>query len=320
MSNVRPLAVCIVSFERSRLTERCIRSVRETTAIPHSIYVVDNGSALSETRAFLTALETESSVRLIRLDSNHGPAHARNRMLESVDGQPIAYAMLDNDMVALEGWAEAALAAVERGVDMVQPKLLQPDLETVERGPTVARSREYLANPEYLCVGMPRHAPEVARRVPVPVVGAGVYSARLFETVGLYDERFFVAEDFDLSFRARAAGLGLEYEPRCELVHDHQFDIGYDEERSNLARILESNVAMLEKHGKVLLSPEYLFWYRWLLEHGEPVYMARDQKGPRVLLRRLRRRATREWCRLAHGKSWRSLEEARGITLGRAFT
>ncbi len=310
------LGICVVSLERSRLTRRCIDSLKETTTGPYRIYVVDNGSTGQEAKALLEILDEDRSLRVIRLDSNRGPAHARNRVVEETLGDHHAYAMLDNDMAGLPGWSEAARAAIAGGADVVQPKLLKADLKTVERGPNVARDLAWVANPRFIGVGAARDDPEVSRRMEVAIAGAGIYSRRLFETVGVYDERLFVAEDFDLSFRAKAAGLRIEYEPRCELVHDHPFDPEYDELRIDVERILWANDLMLEKHGKVLLSPEYLMWYSWLLDRGEPVFPRKD-RSPLGLFRRARRRATREWFRVAYGKHWAALSEALEMTARR---
>ena len=150
-----PIAVGIVSFERGELTRRCIDSVRSCTRQGnYHIFLVDNGSRTDSTKKVLTWCRTLDDVSVRVLKKNHGPSYARNIILKMVTRKFPLIAFLDNDIVALPGWDDAALKAMEGGADLIQPKLLNRDGKTVERGPTRSRNNSLLANPEYLGIGL----------------------------------------------------------------------------------------------------------------------------------------------------------------------
>ena len=308
------LAIGIVAYRRGAMTRRCIDSIRATARIPYHIYLADNGSEDDATRSFLESCEHSPDISLLRLSQNYGPAAGRNRILErALDAHEIV-AMLDNDIVVLPGWDEAAVASIRRGFDLVQPKLLRADGKTVERGPTEFRQNPLPASPRYLGLGAPRHAPEVSRRAPAAIVGGtGIVAAAVYRALGGYDERLHVGEDFELSFRARGAGFRLGYEPDCEMIHDHGFDHEYDEMRQDLEGILRSHVILWGLHRKAILCPRYLRWFGWLYRHGEPMYLKRT-RSLRMLLRRLRRRLMMTYFMWFFPSAWTDVADVEQCT------
>ena len=312
--NPARLAVVIVSFERGELTRRCIESVRREATVDYHIFLVDNGSRGEATRPLLDQWEREADITLIRLPENLGPSSGRNHALRRIDASFSHIALLDNDIVALPGWDRAAIDALDGEFDLIQPKLLEADLLRVERGPNVARSGGLDANPHFIGRGAARNAPEVSRRGPCEIVGTGIVMRReVYERVGELDDRLQIGEDFDYSYRARALGFRLGYVPECELIHDHGFDLGYDQERSRVEKYLRAHLILWQKHGKALLSPAYLCWYSWLHFHDEPMYLPPGSRL-RTLPQRLRRRWARWRCMNRHANVWGSREEADGAT------
>ena len=149
---------------------------------PYHIYVVDNGSRSKTTRSYLDQWEGQRDVTVKRLDSNHGEPAARNHILDMAVGRHEVIAMLDNDIVVLDGWDRAIEPALNEGFSVVQPKLLNPDRETVDRGPTRAWPENWLAHPEYIGRGASRNAPEVSERRTVEIFGtAPVIHRKVFE-------------------------------------------------------------------------------------------------------------------------------------------
>ena len=308
------LGIVLVSYERGELTERCIASLRAVTTAPFRIFLVDNGSRTDDTRAAVRRWEDASDIVVRRLAANLGPAAGRNAALAKLPRDVDVVAMLDNDIVALPGWERAALDCLSDGADVIQPKLLERDGKTLERGPTRPNASPLAANPQYLGRGLPADHPDVNREEDAAIVGGtGVFRREVLERIGPLDERLHVGEDFDWSFRARAAGFTLRYAPRCALVHDHGFDLAYDEERSATSKYLSAHVVLWLKWRKALLSPTYLAWYDWLDRHGEPMYLPADQRW-RIAHRRLRRRLVRRWIIGRHSNVWSTEAEAAQAT------
>ena len=308
------VGVLIVSYKRAPLTGRCIESVRATATLPYRIFLVDNGSPDSETSSLLAGMEQSGDVSLTRLERNLGPAAARNVIIRTLPDDVQAVALLDNDIVALPGWDQAALEALDGGADLIQPKLVEADGRTLERGPNRPNDSPLAANPRFIGRGLPAIHPEVNQDEEAAVVGGtAVLRREVIDRLGLFDEGLHIGEDFDYSFRARAAGFALRYAPRCALIHDHGFDLAYDEERGQTSKYLTSHVVLWRRWRKALLSPGYLAWYDWLARHGEPMYLPADQRW-RIAHRRLRRRLVRRWIMRRYSNAWNSAAEAEEAT------
>ncbi len=309
MSSEAKIAICVISYERGVLTERCLQSISKNTVKPYQVFLVDNGSQDLNVVKKLSQWAYRKNTRVIKNTTNNGASAARNQVIELSEGKYRFLAMFDNDMMALPGWDVSAFKTFERGVDLIQPKLLTGDSKFVERGPNQPRSELISANPEFFGKGLTRDHPDVNREDDVAIIGAGIVRYAVFDTIGGYDERLDIGEDFDLSFRARDAGFKLRYAPDCELIHDHIHDPEYDQERARVSKFLTSHVILWNKHGKVLLSPAFLRWFSWLHFHDEPMYMS----GPRTIAsvpRRLRRRAMRRWIMARYQPVWPSPEVA----------
>ena len=314
-------AIVIISYQRAALTERCIDSVRATTTLPYRLFLVDNGSTDAATLALLDRLEGSRDIELFRLACNHGPAAGRNVALAAIPPEFGYVAMLDNDIVALPGWDHAAARAFAAGADLIQPKLLQADGLTLERGPNRANRSPLAANPEFIGCGRSANQPDLNLAEAAAIVGGtGIVKRDVFSQVGLFDERLHVAEDFDLSFRAGTAGFSLRYVPDCTLIHDHCFDFGYDQERGRPEKYLVAHVVVWRRWQKAVLSPAYLAWYGWLHRHQEPMYLPATQFWG-IIHRRLRRRLVRKWIMSRHANDWTSTGSADRATeaLARGF-
>ena len=304
------IGICIVSYQRAPLTRRCVESVRATTTLPYRILLVDNGSQDDATQALLADLEGARDLSLVRLERNLGPAAARNVVLTGLPTDLRYVAMFDNDIVALPGWDVAAVQTLQSGADLVQPKLLEADRRTLERGPNRPNKSPLAANPHFIGRGLPADNPEVNREEDAAIVGGtGVFRWEVIDRIGLFDEGLHIGEDFDYSFRARAAGFSLRYAPRCALVHDHVFDVAYDQERGETRKYLTSHAILWQKWRKALLSPKYLKWYDWLDRHREPMYLPANQRWS-IVHRRLRRRLAHRWIMARYANEWETAEAA----------
>lgn len=296
------LLVGVVAHERAEATAKCVESVLANTSAPVRVVVADNGSRRPESLAVLEKLERTPSVEVIRLLENFGPSGGKNAILSRAAGEP-AIALLDNDTVVLPGWESAALTALAGGAGLVQPKLLTPDLLSVDRGPNRAKTDPLNANPDFPGRGAPRNDPSVSSPGPVAIVGCGLASPEVFRKIGVFDTSLRVGEDYDLSIRAAKEGFRLVYEPGCEIVHNHAFDLAYDSSRGDVHVVLEAFVNFWGKHGKCLLCPRYLAWYAWLARNHEAMYLPPFSRRP-VPVRRLRRRFFRARCMAQNPEKW----------------
>jgi len=119
-SNQTRLDVTVVmpSFNRSALIVRALDSVRNQTALPHEILVVDDAS-VDDTVARVEAWrdETRFPVRIERLPTNVGAAEARNHAMRLANTRYIAF--LDSDDEHLPDALARLVAALEETPDAV---------------------------------------------------------------------------------------------------------------------------------------------------------------------------------------------------------
>lgn len=308
------LAICVISCERGAITQRCLDSIRSCTVAPYHIYIVDNGSRSKTTRPYLDQWEGQRDVTLRRLDSNRGEPAARNHILDMAGGRHEVFAMLDNDIVVLDGWDRAIEPALSDGFSVVQPKILNPDRETVDRGPTRAWPGNWLAHPEYIGSGAPRNAPEVSARRTVEIFGtAPVIHRKVFEAIGRYDDQLWVSCDYDLCYRAAAAGFAACYEPSCEMVHDHGYDFEYDQMRFDPLGALVSHALLWEKHKRLLLPHSAVRFYLYLVENNRPMFIPHKSRWD-AFFARAWRRAVRGYFDRRYGEVWPSREAGERAT------
>jgi len=154
----------------------------------------------------------------LRLPKNQGFAKAANRGIERVETEFCA--LLNNDTEPDPRWIEAGTAVLER----------YPECGIVASRIVNYWQRDLLdsAGDRYLRSGMPlkrgNGQPVSAFPRLEPVLGASAgaafYRRRLFGTVGLFDESYYMyLEDVDLSLRSRLAGFDCLYSPDAVVYH-----------------------------------------------------------------------------------------------------
>lgn len=118
MSKPETVGVVIPTYNSARTIERALDSVHRQTLRPNHVVVVDNGSSDNTTSIVerFAAAFPHLNIELRRLESNHGPGHARNIGWDICRTTLIAF--LDSD----DAW---------------HPQKLQIQLDIVMRHPTV---------------------------------------------------------------------------------------------------------------------------------------------------------------------------------------
>jgi glycosyltransferase involved in cell wall biosynthesis len=97
---------CLVSYNRQRLTQETLESYLDTVTIPHSLVIVDNGSA-PEVVAWLRSLPVD----VVLLNENRYPGFATNRGWEWLTPETTLLQRIDNDVRFLPGWCDEVVEA-----------------------------------------------------------------------------------------------------------------------------------------------------------------------------------------------------------------
>ncbi|BAM00821.1 MULTISPECIES: glycosyltransferase family 2 protein [Caldilinea] len=220
------LSVIIVNWNTCALLAECIAAVeRETTSIPHDIWVVDNGSS-DGSAAMLR--QDFPHVQVIESPVNLGFARANNLAMRRSAGRYLL--LLNTDALVQPGSVQALLQVAEAAprAGVVGAHLLNPD-GTFQASHThfptlwqefliLSTLGRRLVRPWY-----PSHGPEETKgpqRVEY-VEGACMLVRReaLAEVGGLDEGYFMYAEEVDWCKRMRAAGWEVWYAPAAKVVH-----------------------------------------------------------------------------------------------------
>lgn len=214
------VAVVIINWKLKEQTLTCIRSVEQSTH-PCRIIVVDNGS---DDGSVEYLREHAPNVELLALSVNIGFGRACNRAISYAlqDAECQYVWMLNNDAViapdALEVLLKAARLYPQAGI--LGSKIYYHDRPDTFWYAGARRRRYVLAVTDTGRGQVDRGQFETIREVDY-VFGAAMFIRReVFETVGSFDEQFFLyLEDLDHCLIAQQAGFRLLFVPKAHIWH-----------------------------------------------------------------------------------------------------
>jgi GT2 family glycosyltransferase len=182
------ISIVIPVFNKLEYTRRCLDSMRRTDTLDCTYIVIDNAST-DGTVEYLAGMP----VTVIRNETNRGYAPAVNQGIRAAKTPYVLLA--NNDIVVTTGWLERLLAFLSRGnYALASPAFrtgpLDYDLEAHARALTAACAHATRPEVDAACV---------------------LIRSRVFDAVGVLDERFTVGgcEDTDFFWRCRRAGFRM---------------------------------------------------------------------------------------------------------------
>jgi len=257
------ITVVLPVYNHEHYVEQTLRSLFAQTYSDFEIIAVDDGS----TDASLEVLNRHAA-RLTVIESSHeGPAAARNRAIEAADSEFIAF--MDADDLCSPERLEWSLAKLENEkLDLVASALNFIDVNGKPLPgswtcPSVAKTNYWGSLLERNWIG----TPSVTIR------------SHALQGVGLFDERFTHAEDYDLWLRiGRDSSVGYIDTPLIQCrrhranssinIHSHQYF-----ERMALQKVdrMEAWKAFNNLYAGAPRATEAWIWF--LLRSGDPAFV-----------------------------------------------
>lgn len=203
------VTVVIPVFERVSMLDRCLAALGDG----HPVVVIDDGS--TNPQEIATVVHRHGAT-LIRLGVNGGPSSARNRGLEQVTSDYVAF--IDSDCVPPTGWIDAlATHFADPLVGAVAPRMVASRATTVA-GRLAGRFGS-------LDLG-DRSARVVPRSRVAYVPSAALLMRRAaLDEVGpdgvVLDPGLRFGEDVDLVWRLHSSDWRVRYDPSVEVVHSY---------------------------------------------------------------------------------------------------
>ena len=233
------LVSAIIPFrDEPALTAACYRSFIERPGYDNfELLLVDNDSALPETRALLEDLARDHRVRLLRAPGAFDWAAINNEAAGKRRGDLLL--LLNNDIEARsDGWLAAMVAQAERPeVGAVGARLIYPDGTIQHAGVVVGSGFGATHVQQGLRADRPGYmALTTVTRNTSAVTGACLMTrASVFEELGGLDTNFPIAyNDIDYCLRARAKGLLVVYAPLAELIHHESKSRGHSDDTGEI--------------------------------------------------------------------------------------
>ena len=244
------ITVAIPTRDRLDLLAPCVDSVYgKNDPDGFELLVVDNGSAESATRDWLTRMAaSRSGFRVIAADGDFNWSWLNNLALANGIGD--VFVFLNNDTVSITaGWLKRlAEYALRADAGAVGPLLLYPDGNIQNAGLIVGDGD--VADQLYRGTGpaFADHAfvsPLLPRNVSAVTGACMAISRRTIDTVGTFDERFPIAGDVEYCLRAHAQGLSNIFAADVALYHHESKSRGRcvpAEDLGRLARLVDDQM------------------------------------------------------------------------------
>ncbi len=246
----RPVSIVIPSYNDIPLLKKCLASIEATLGDrEHEVIVVDDFCQPANS-ARLRELEG-GRVRVVFKERRMGFAVSVNRGMAEARYDII---LLNSDIVALDGWAEALQrAAYESGdprVGMVSARLIYPDGRIQYGGTFWARTWVPAWFAHRYAGQLADHPPALVPGYNWGASGACLYIPRsTYERMGGLDEEYWLGfEDVDYAMRGWVEGIRSWYEPRAALFHHESATRG-------------------RRQGNRELASLRLFWSKWRQLH-----------------------------------------------------
>jgi GT2 family glycosyltransferase len=209
------VTVIIVNYNSADLLYRCLSCLKQQTFIPHSIYVMDNGSSDDSIRK----AQEIAGVQFVNLGLNLGFAAANNLAIKDCKSDYIA--LLNPDAFPEKTWLEKLISAVQTHPDAAAfgSQQMTAGMSNILDGTGDCfhiTGRVWRADKGALC----QHTSGKASEIFSPCAAAALYKRDAVLAIGGFDEDYFCyVEDVDLGFRLRLAGHKAMYVPDAVVYH-----------------------------------------------------------------------------------------------------
>jgi GT2 family glycosyltransferase len=267
MANRSTIGVVSVTYNASAIIDGFLTSLLKQTYSDFVLYITDNAS--SDRTLEQIARYNDPRVRVFRSQQNLGWAEGVNHGIRAAlaDSCPLIVLMNNDTEFDASLLVQLASGLDEYQCDMIVPKILFFDQQDMiwSAGGTFRRWRGY-APAHYGVFEIDRGQFDLPQRVEHGPACCLLIRRKVFEQIGLLDERFFLGlDDADFCYRAMRAGLKLFYLPSAKMFHKASSSTGGVGSDLSSRYTTRGQVIYILKHFGVLGRAIYLPAYQMLL-------------------------------------------------------
>lgn len=315
------ISVVMANYESGEKLDPAIASVLGQTVQNIEVLVCDDASTDDSLTRIAGFAAADSRVRLIRVETNGGPARARNRGLEQARGEWIAIVDAD-DILHPERFERLLAAARHFDADIVADDLLHFHEDGSPSRLLLAEEVAFRVSIDrWLRAGLDGSPPLGYLK---PIIRADVLAGTC------YDTSLRIGEDFDLVLRLLHSGAQMVVVPEpFYLYRRHKASISHRLSARDMQGMLDSHEALSRRLGIIEphLAAAFAARRRQLqdgLAYEHLVQALKARRFDNAFLRLARRppHLWRLWRSFAEGRQRRQVTEApppaiAGITLSR---
>jgi GT2 family glycosyltransferase/organic radical activating enzyme len=266
----KDFAVCILFYERLVQTIECIRSFLPSGV---NIYILNNGSSLSARNALGEFCGNYKQIKIFDSDKNLGVSVGRNYLITHTNEEWLLF--VDNDItIKTSDWVQKFTQYVKQYPDA---EVFIPKLFNVSESKYAAYKSIRISGDKAI------HDVETRDNLINTFPGGAAFTnRRLFEKLGLYDDKMFVGfEDFELCIRGIRLGNPIYARLifNIELAHKH-LQVKKEEDKNAILmryniNLLESSFnRIIEKHSVILEGD----WKKWVSNQLK-VILSKSNRG-----------------------------------------
>lgn len=215
--NEKFVSIIITTWNRLAALTNCLESIKKQSYCNYEIIVVDNNST-DNTTEFIKS--TYAEIRLITLDTNYGPAYARNIATEQANGELLFYVDSDNilDPDCIKELAGALNS--DKSIGFVGPKMYYWE-DKKRFWYTGVQLNMLTSHLQYNHTAKTDEGQcdEIIEVSHIP--NCWMTRKEVVDKIGLIDTIYFIFyEEADWAIRAKHAGYRILYIPKAVTYHD----------------------------------------------------------------------------------------------------
>lgn len=277
-NSVKKISVSIVNYNAGDFLLRCLESLEKSTNVDLDIYVVDNASS---DNSLEKAIKKFPKVNFIKNQENLGFSKAHNQILRKIKTEFIL--ILNPDTEVSSDAISKMVLFLEKNpkVGALTCKLVlengKLDWASHRGFPTPLASFMYYFLKDDSLYHLSKKSLDTPHEV--DAISGSFFMTRksVLEKVGLFDEDYFMyAEDIDLCYRIKKAGLKIMYVPTATTIHHKGVSSGLKKHSQHVTtadlvtkkRSYDSFYNAMEIFYKKRMKQSYPFFVNWLVYLG----------------------------------------------------
>lgn len=220
MNNKNTLSIIIVTWNTSKITQKCIETINKFLKNVE-IIVVDNGS----TDDTVAAISKIKNVKIIKNKSNLGFSKANNIGLQHATSKYIVFMNSDIELIDDSFNQIFSYLQIHPEIGIIGPKFLNPDLSpqasVFPKQSALNAFKEFWLN---IPNSYSKYIPDTKQPTSVWAISGGciIVKKDFFVSIGAWNEKyFFYFEDMDLCRTVHKKNKTVVFYPQCQVIHRH---------------------------------------------------------------------------------------------------